>query len=210
MTSSPMQSTGIKRSSLQLLHPKKKALLSKEVIEILSSDEDEGREETVKVSSNTKPSVPKGLDTSQQRLTEEKEALNVSPYAKPSVTEGLETNQQRFTEDTKGIGEKRTGQAEEHQKMEVDVKTLSDTSVNKSEELIDADSSLAHERGESDSRMEAEKGSGLGKDESSDKEIPMLDPSTGLFVTDSDSQNSVYVANPENISFEDELMVEDD
>ena len=87
--------------------------------------------------------------------------------------------------------------------MEVDVKTWSDASVNKSEELTDANSTMAHEVWESDSRMEAEIGSGLGKDESSDKEIPMLDPSTGLFVTDSDSQNSVYVANPENISFED-------
>lgn len=62
---------------------------------------------------------------------------------------------------------------------------------------------------ESRSKIDPNKEPGKA-DLSDSKDLPILDPSTGLFVTDSDSQSSVYVANPENISFEDELMVEDD
>ncbi|XP_062592133.1 calcineurin-binding protein cabin-1-like [Saccostrea cucullata] len=175
-SSSPRPSSAAPRPPLHLMPPKKRALMSEEVIEILSSDEDEEAMET----------TPTGKSASQK-----------------------EDIKQLSGEDMEMEDSANQSQAEE-KKGGRDGENVSATLVTENTESESKDNpSSSKVTEESELKMEA--GADSGKDEMSDvKDVPYLDPSTGLFVTDSDSQSSVYVANPENISFEDELMVEDD
>ncbi|XP_061174422.1 calcineurin-binding protein cabin-1-like [Saccostrea echinata] len=170
---SPRPSSGMSRPPLHLIHPKKRALMSEEVIEILSSDEEE---EAMEVASTGKSGSQK---EDVKKLTGENVEMDDN------------ANQSQAEEEKKEIERKNSSGALM-------------TGNTESESKDNPSSSKVME-----SKMEA--GTDSGKDGMSDvKDVPYLDPSTGLFVTDSDSQSSVYVANPENISFEDELMVEDD
>lgn len=128
---------------------------------------------------------------------DESEAMDVTTSSKSSVASKQENHQQtskdnaRITENPKDQGSSAL--------ITSNVKTEKSASV----------ANLNTGSNENDSKTDPQKES--GKDDLTDsKDLPLLDPSTGIFVTDSDSQSSVYVANPENISFEDELMVEDD
>lgn len=128
---------------------------------------------------------------------DESEAMDVTPLSKPSVATKQE-NQQQTSKDNARITENPKDQGSSAL-ITSNVKTEKSASV----------ANLNTGSNENDSKTDPQKES--GKDDLTDiKDLPLLDPSTGLFVTDSDSQSSVYVANPENISFEDELMVEDD
>ena len=122
--------------------------------------------------------------------------MDVKPTDKTSIQNEQEKQLQISKDNAKTAKSSTVLWQDDQKKLESDISVSENTdSANK----ID----------ESRSMLDPNKEPGKA-DLSDSKDLPILDPSTGLFVTDSDSQSSVYVANPENISFEDELMVEDD
>lgn len=128
---------------------------------------------------------------------EESEEMDVTPLSKQSVASKQENQQQTLKDYVR-----KTENPKDQERFSSAL-IMSNVKTEKSVANLNAGNN------DNDSKTDPDRES--GKDGLTDsKDLPLLDPSTGLFVTDSDSQSSVYVANPENISFEDELMVEDD